>query len=63
MMAPTFFKALCVDIVPLNHENSPELLFTTFKMIPKVVDFPLPLGPKIPYTFPFSMSKERSLTA
>jgi outer membrane protein assembly factor BamA len=28
--------------------KSPEVLFTTFKTIPKVVDFPLPFGPSIP---------------
>ena len=63
MIAPTFFKASWVDWVPLNHENSPEVLLTTFKIIPKVVDFPLPFGPKIPYTFPLRISKERLFTA
>jgi len=31
--------------------------------MPKVVDFPLPLGPRIPYTCPFSIEKERFFTA
>ena len=31
--------------------------------MPKVVDFPLPLGPKMPYTLPFSIEKERLSTA
>ena len=52
-MAPTFLRASCVSKVPLNHEKSPEVLLTTFRTIPKVVDFPEPFGPKIPYTFPF----------
>lgn len=47
-MAPTFFNASWVDNFPSNQENSPEVLFTTFKIIPKVVDFPLPFGPRIP---------------
>lgn len=47
-MAPTFFKALCVDTVPLNQLKLPLVLLTTFRTMPKVVDLPLPLGPKIP---------------
>ena len=31
--------------------------------MPKVVDLPLPLGPRIPYIFPFFISKQRLLTA
>ena len=62
-MAPTFFSASWVEVCPLNQLNSPEVLLTTFKIIPNVVDFPLPLGPRIPYTFPFSMVKERFFTA
>lgn len=59
-MAPTFFKASWVDTVPLNQLKSPLVLFTTFKTIPKVVDLPLPLGPKIPYTLPLLMLKLKS---
>ena len=62
-MAPTFFKASCVSVLPPNQANSPEVLFTTFSTIPRVVDFPLPFGPKIPYTLPFSMVKDRLSTA
>src|SRR5690554_1061275 len=63
MIAPTFFNASWVDRVPSNHWKSPLVLFTTFKTIPRVVDLPLPFGPKSPYTLPFSIEKLRSLTA
>src|SRR5690606_12584545 len=62
-MAPTFFKALCVVVLPSNHLKSPLVLFTTFKTMPNVVDFPLPLGPKIPYTLPLFMVNDNLLTA
>ena len=63
MMAPTFLSASCVETLPLNQSKEPLLLLTTFNTIPKVVDFPLPFGPRIPYTFPFSMVNDRSFTA
>lgn len=48
---------------PSNQEKLPDVGFTTFKIIPKVVDFPLPLGPSRPYTNPFFTEKLRRLTA
>ena len=42
MMAPTFFKAWCVVKLPSYQLKFPEVLLTTFKMMPSVVDFPLP---------------------
>lgn len=38
-------------------------MLTTLSTMPKVVDFPEPFGPKIPYTWPFSMLSETWLTA
>lgn len=63
MMAPTLLSALCVETLPLNQLNEPLVLLTTFNTMPRVVDLPLPLGPSIPYTFPFSMVNDRSFTA
>lgn len=63
MMAPTFLSASCVGTEPSNQKYSPEVLLTTLSTMPKVVDFPEPFGPKIPYTWPFSMLSETWLTA
>lgn len=54
-MAPTFLSASCVVEVPLNQLKSPLVSFTTLRTIPRVVDFPLPLGPRMPYTLPFKV--------
>ena len=62
-MAPTFLSAWWVEALPSNQEKEPEVGFTTLRTMPSVVDFPLPFGPRMPYTFPFSMVKERFFTA
>ena len=47
-MAPIRFKASELEILPSNHLKLPPVLLTTFKIMPKVVDLPLPLGPNSP---------------
>ena len=63
IIAPIFCKAWCVVSLPPYHLKSPEVGLITFSTIPRVVDLPLPLGPKSPYTFPFISFKEIELTA
>src|SRR5690606_6534007 len=62
MMAPTF-RSDCVLCSSPNHFQEPEVALTTFKIIPKVVDLPLPFGPSKPYTLPRTTEKLRSSTA
>ena len=48
MIAPTFFNAWWVVLSPENQKKVPDEGLTTLSTIPRVVDFPLPLGPKMP---------------
>jgi len=61
-MAPIFFSVS--ESVPFfpNQNQSPLVGLMVERSIPKVVDLPLPLGPRSPYTLPFSTSNEMLLT-